>query len=479
MKRTLERELKLDVEPGFRLPSLPGRPLAPRMFISRYYDTPDHRLARRGVTLRCRIERRRPLWQVKLPREAARLEVEVPGSPSRLPDELGRLLRTYTRGAELGPIASLRTRRVGFLVRDGRRPVAEVVLDSVAVLDGQRVKRRFREVEIELVGAGDAEDLERIAGLLREAGAAESAGTPKVFRALGLDLSVETEPAGSPDTPLARVLAAMGRYVQAVYAHDPGTRLGADPEELHQMRVSVRRLRAILRTARSMFAPKPLKALRDELKWLGSMLGEPRDLDVLSAHLREELRQLEPQDRNAGRSLVRRLDKAGAKPRQELQAALDSPRYFALLDSVEDTISNPPAVDADVSLTDVAAGEWKKLRKTVKALPSEPADAELHAVRIKAKHARYAGELAAPEHGHAVERFVDRVKKLQDILGEHQDAAVAETRLRELARDAPAPRSGFVAGLLVERQHARRQTAREAFEEVWPEVERRGRKAWR
>jgi len=209
------------------------------------------------------------------------------------------------------------------------------------------------------------------------------------------------------------------------------------------------------------------------------MLGGPRDLDVLREQLREELRQLEPQDRNAGRSLLRRLDKAGAKPRQELQAALDSPRYFALLDSVEDLISNPPVVDAEVSLTDVAADEWKKLRKTVKALPSEPADAELHAVRIKAKHARYAGELEAPEQGHAVARFVDRVKKLQDILGEHQDAAVAETRLRELAKDAPAPRTGFVAGLLVERQHARRQAAREAFEEMWPEVERRGRKAWR
>jgi CHAD domain-containing protein len=479
VKRTLERELKLDVEPGFRLPSLPGRPLASRTFISRYHDTPDHRLARRGVTLRCRIERRRPLWQVKLPREAARLEVEVPGSPSRLPDELGRLLRAYTRGAALGPIASLRTRRVGVLVRDGRRPVAEVVLDSVAVLDGQRVKRRFREVEIELTDAGDTEDMERIAGLMRKAGAAESAGTPKVFRALGLDLSVETDPAGSPDTPLGRVLAAMARYLQAVYAHDPGTRLGADPEELHQMRVSVRRLRAILRAARPMFAPKPIKAVRDELKWLGSMLGGPRDLDVMRAHLRKELRQLEPQDRNAGRSLVRRLDKEGTKPRQELLAALDSPRYFALLDSVEDTISNPPVADADVSLTDVATGEWKKLRKTVKALSPEPTDAELHEVRIKAKHARYAGELAASEQGHAAVRFVDRVKKLQDILGEHQDAVVAETRLRELARDAPAPRPGFVAGLLVERQHARRQAAREAFEEMWPEIERRGRKAWR
>ena len=81
--------------------------------------------------------------------------------------------------------------------------------------------------------------------------------------------------------------------------------------------------------------------------------------------------------------------------------------------------------------------------------------------------------------GHSAERFVDRVKKLQDVLGEHQDAAVAEARLRELAGESSGPRTGFVAGLLVERQHARRQAARAAFEESWRDVQRRGRKAWR
>jgi CHAD domain-containing protein len=95
-----------------------------------------------------------------------------------------------------------------------------------------------------------------------------------------------------------------------------------------------------------------------------------------------------------------------------------------------------------------------------------------------AKRARYSAELSVPEAGPPAERFVERVKKLQDILGEHQDAAVAETRLRELARDAPGPRAGFVAGLLVERQHARRRAARAAFEETWPEIRKRGRKAW-
>ena len=479
VKQTLERELKLDVEPGFRLPRLPGRPLAPRTFVSRYYDTPDHRLARHGVTLRCRIEKRRPLWQVKLPREAARLELELPGSSIRLPDELGRLLRVFAREAPLGPIATLRTRRSGILVRERGRPVAEVVLDSVAVLDGRRVKRRFREVEVELIGAGDEDALERLGGLLRAAGATESAGTPKVFRALGLDVPVQTKSPGPSATPLERVLAAMRTQLDAILAHDPGTRLGEDPEELHQMRVATRRLRAVLRAARSMFVSKPVKALREELAWIGSMLGGRRDLDVMRDHLREELGRLDPKDRGAGRALLRRLEQAGARSRAEILAVLDSSRYLTLLDRVEELIAQPPVVDPAVSLVDVAAGEFKKLRKTVKALPGTPGDADLHVVRIRAKRARYAGELAVPEAGHPAERFVDRVKKLQDVLGEHQDAVVAEARLRELAGQASGPRTGFVAGLLVERQHARRQAARAAFVECWPEVQRRGRKAWR
>jgi CHAD domain-containing protein len=481
VKQTLERELKLDVEPGFRLPRLPGRPLVPRVFVSRYYDTPDHRLARHGVTLRCRTEKRRPLWQVKLPRRAARLELELPGASSRLPDELRRLLRVYTREAVLVPIATLHTRRAGVLVRERGRPVAEVVVDSVAVLDGRKVKRRFREVEVELVGAGDDQILERLGALLRASGATESDGTPKVLRALGLDFSVEVTPPGPSALPLDRVLAMMGTQLEAIRAHDPGTRLGDDPEELHQMRVAARRLRAVLRTARPMFSPKPpklIEALREELAWLGAALGGGRDLDVMRDHLRGELATLDPQDRGVGRGVLRRLEIARVSARGELLAALDSPRYFTLLDAIEETIAQPPVMDPDVSLVDVATREWKKLRKTVKALPEAPADPDLHVVRIKAKRARYAAELAVPEAGHPAERFIDRVKELQDILGEHQDAAVAEARLRDLAREASGPRTGFVAGLLVERQHARRQAARAAFEECWPEVHRQGRKAW-
>jgi CHAD domain-containing protein len=479
VKQTLERELKLDVEPGFRLPRLPGQPLAPRVFVSRYVDTPDHRLARHGVTLRCRTERRRPLWQAKLPRRGGRVELEASGVPSRVPDELRRLLRVYTGEADLVPIATLRTRRTGVLVRERGRPVAEVVVDSVAMLEGRKVKRRFREVEVELVGTGDDEVLQRLGAQLRESGAVDSEGTPKVFRALGLDFSVDLKPPDPSAPPLDRVLAMLRTQLEAIRAHDPGTRVGEDPEELHQMRVATRRLRAILRAAGSMFVQKPIEALREELAWLGTALGAQRDLDVMEDHLRSQVATLDPQDRGAGQRLLRALGKARLRAREELLAALDNARYFALLDRTEETIAEPPVADPALALVDIAAAAFKKLRKTVKGLPETPTDAELHAVRIKAKRARYAAELVVADVGRPAERFVDRVKELQDILGDHQDGVVADARLRELARDARGPRTGFVAGLLVERQRARREAARAAFAESWPDVLKKGRKAWR
>ena len=72
MKETLERELKLSVDRGFRLPELPGRSLARHTLTSTYHDSRDFRLARAGVTLRRRVENRKSVWQLKLPRGATR-----------------------------------------------------------------------------------------------------------------------------------------------------------------------------------------------------------------------------------------------------------------------------------------------------------------------------------------------------------------------------------------------------------------------
>jgi len=340
------------------------------------------------------------------------------------------------------------------------------------------VAQRFREVEVELLGSGTEQDLQHIGALLRAAGARESDGRPKVFRALGLDVAAEPKPLDSSASALDHVLALLRVQLDAVRAHDPGTRLGTDPEELHQMRVAVRRLRAILKAARPMFEPETVEALRGELAWLGAALGVVRDVDVMREYLKAELATLEPVERRGGHRLLRRLEEAREETRLELTKALDDDRYLVLLDRIEETLAHPPVTNAEVSLRDVAAREFKKLRKAADALPETPSDADLHAVRIKAKRARYAAELAAPVVGRAAERFVEKAKKLQDVLGEHQDAVVAEGRLRELFDGGRGRRAGFVAGRLVERQRARRLAARADFASYWPKVERRGRKAW-
>ena len=83
MKGFLEREVKLDPGAAFALPELPGRPLESRVFTSTYYDTPPRSLARGGITLRRRVENGLSHWQLKLPREDGRDELEAPGECSR------------------------------------------------------------------------------------------------------------------------------------------------------------------------------------------------------------------------------------------------------------------------------------------------------------------------------------------------------------------------------------------------------------
>ncbi len=205
MKETVERELKLTPGEGFVLPELGGEPQPTRVFISTYHDTDDLLLARHGVTLRYRVEEGTGLWQLKLPRGAARSELEQSGPPARPPLELSSLLVAFLRGRELRPVARLRTRRQVVLA-DG----AEIVDDSVAVLDGQRVTRRFRELEVELVG-GDERTLQRLRDELQQAGAAPGELRPKLYRALDLDVPSGVVDVRRGDSAAHRARAGAGR----------------------------------------------------------------------------------------------------------------------------------------------------------------------------------------------------------------------------------------------------------------------------
>jgi CHAD domain-containing protein len=469
MKETLERELKLEPRKGFVLPELGGEALPSRVFVSTYHDTPDLVLARHGITFRRRVEDGAGVWQLKLPRGAARIELEQGGPPARPPLEMLALLVAHLRGRGVEPVARLRTRREGVRARG-----AEIVDDSVSVLVGQRVTRRFRELEVELVD-GDEEALRRLGKELRRAGAGSSSGAlrPKLFRALELDSPPPPVAIPRDAPPLEALGIALAGQVRLLLLHDPGTRLGSDPEDLHQLRVATRRLRAFLRAGKPLLDPSWSEPLRAELGWVGRALGPARDLDVLAGRLAADVASLGDDGVEAA-SLVAQLEAERAAARDAVVEALASDRYLALLDRL-DHVAEPESAASTAeapSLASLLRAEWRRTRKVLSALGRGSSDDELHAARIRVKRARYAAELAAHELGRPGARFVTRAKVLQEVLGEHQDATVAEARLRAWANEGHAD----AATRVIELEEERKRAARSAWPDAWKELRRAGKR---
>jgi CHAD domain-containing protein len=220
--------------------------------------------------------------------------------------------------------------------------------------------------------------------------------------------------------------------------------------------------------------------LRDELKWLGGLLGDVRDTEVQMDRMRAHMEGLPEEDQ-----LVHLLDglaERRTKGREALVEALRGDRYVTLLDRLVESAREPavlPEADkpAEEMLPDLVVKPWRKLRKAVKALGDPPADAELHAVRIRAKRARYAAEAVAPAFGKKAEEFAKAAADLQDVLGEHQDAVVAQDWLRKAVARAK-PGLAFAAGQLAALEIQAMREARQAWPKAWKKVRRRSPDHW-
>lgn len=281
------------------------------------------------------------------------------------------------------------------------------------------------------------------------------------------------------------VRAALDLRLRALLRHDPGTRTGEDIEDLHQMRVSVRRMRAALKAARPLLDAAWSDDLRAELGWLGRALGPVRDLDVMLLRLRNEAATLPGPEQAAAQVLVAALETEHASARAEMLAALDAPRYLHLLERIADAVRlplpTPSATQARPELVELVRAEAGKLRRAVQRAGEDPPDQTLHDLRIRGKRVRYTGELVEPslrgtERGRAVKRLLAATADLQEVLGDHQDACVAEQRIRELLDglgDLPDAHVVFVAGRLVERERARAEAKRAEWWAAWQAVRER------
>jgi CHAD domain-containing protein len=502
-----ETERKYEGRPGQAMPRLVQLPRvaastgpAEQVLQADYYDTDDLRLIRNGITLRRRRGGSDPGWHLKLPLDGdTRREIRRPlGRGVRtVPEELANLVRGYTRGAALRPVARINTRRqVLTLVDAAGDSLAEVAADDVSAetLGAETALSQWNEVEVELTG-GDRGLLRQADAWLRREGLRPSPRTAKLERALA-DQLARGDPSASVNGHRAPAGSAAGvvlDYLRQQTARlkslDPLVR-GDEPDSVHQMRVTARRLRSTLQSFGQIIPRSRTTELVAGLKWLGVVLGAARDAEVLAARLDRNLRAT-PAELVLGPVLARvqgHFAPVQAAARDEVLTALDSPRYFALLDALDELLASPP-------LTGVAA--WpassvlpaearrayrrtaRRLRRAQRARPGHDADVAYHEARKAAKRARYAGEAVSPAIGREAKRFTKQMKQVQTVLGDHQDAIVARGVDRELGVGAHlAGENAFSYGLLYEREAELAERLKKQANAVWADRARPHFRRW-
>jgi CHAD domain-containing protein len=283
-------------------------------------------------------------------------------------------------------------------------------------------------------------------------------------------------------------LAEVRRLLGAWLAHEPGARLGHDPEELHQLRVTARRLDATLSLFKQ-HLPAPLLKARKTAKSLLRSLGATRDLDVQLASLNAYCEELTEEERAALEPLKERLTLERARVRARMLRALDSEPTRRWIQTLTAATEAPPAANSEGSAVTVAGvmpqrvrRRFRRLRKGVRRLRANSSMDDYHKVRRRAKQLRYALESGLDLYGKPADEMLKALRRMQDKLGAYQDAHMARNHLTALAADPACglpPATLFHMGRLAE-HHTRVTTeARSTVTKSWRKVRGRRWKALR
>jgi CHAD domain-containing protein len=364
-------------------------------------------------------------------------------------------------------VLQIRTRRRPYALQLAGATVGEVALDDTAIAMGSgQSPARIRRVEVEVV-PDFVEAMEPLVDQLRRDCGLQPATLSKFeagLLAAGLPMPAAPDLGPMivhPGSTVGEVaFAVLRRNVIAMLSHEPGTRLGEDIEDLHDMRVATRRLRAAL----SLFVqvlPVRARPLRDELGWLAGMLGAVRDLDVHRERVATWLGQVPEADRAPLGELQELLVRQREDARRQLLTCLDSTRYDKLVAGLTAMLIAGPSrrssaarLPATATVPDLIFQRHRSATKAARRARRSGLPEDFHRLRIRCKRLRYALEFVSEVYRGQTGSFVREVVRLQDGLGLMQDAEVAVTRLRSLATTtspALSPATVFAMGEVAER----------------------------
>jgi triphosphatase len=466
-----------------------------------YLDTDDRRFHRAGYALRIRRTGRATAAEATLKQIASAMTAQSGLRSRREVSErleqadlallaqsngpVGLRVRAVAGRKKVRTLFEVRTRRRVLSVEANGFPPGEIALDNTAIrAAGHGTPTRLQRVEIE-VPEQALPALQPFVDGLRSACRLQPAGVTK-YEAGVLSAGLEAVPDGfgstaiEPDAPIGRVgLAVLRRHFAVLLAKEPGSRLGDDIEELHDMRVATRRLRAAL-SLFAEFLPPSAGQLGDELKWVGQTLGAVRDLDVQFEELERWHAEIPETDRDALVAIRLLLEAQRADAREAMLEALDSRRYELLvarfgrmLRSARGRRSGPASLPARDVAPDMIEERFRAFRKAGAGIATDSPAAAYHRLRIRCKRLRYGVEFLSDVYPGRTRRFIKHVVALQDLLGLHQDVAVGIDRLRGLVVERGAelpPETIFVLGEIAERYRRLAEELRGDFPDAYARV---------